>query len=68
MDICRQDYIQFTEMVGLNKIINFLMGIHVAIIAFFVAIVASLFLTSFFDKIQNAAARKTREQRKEDKR
>jgi hypothetical protein len=44
MDLCRQDYIYFTGWVGLDKLLNSIFSIHIAIISLAAIIVFWLLL------------------------
>ncbi len=42
MDLCRPDYIQFTDWVGVDRIINYLFDLHIAIATSGLLVIASL--------------------------
>jgi hypothetical protein len=52
MDLCRETYIHFTDWVGLDMILNYLCGFHVAIfgaVAAFILLVAAAALDDIYD-------------------
>lgn len=50
-DICRLAHIDFTDWVGLNKILNSIFDLHIAVVSFLLFVIALVIISSAIDAL-----------------